>query len=162
MLTLTINGKSVNVTSDPTTPLLWVLRCELKMTGTKFGCGVGVCGGCTVHIATASGTQAKTSCQETLANIGSNDRITTIEGLSKIEHDVPQVRALKEAWTRIDVVQCGYCQSAQLMAASALVMNNPRPSRKQIDCAMHGVICRCGTYPRIRQAILEATGQAST
>jgi isoquinoline 1-oxidoreductase subunit alpha len=156
MLTLTINDQPVAVHSDPTTPLLWVLRCELKMTGTKFGCGVGVCGGCTVHI----GKDAKTSCQETLATIDPKVKITTIEGLSKVARDVPQIRALKDAWTRIDVVQCGYCQSAQLMAASALVMNNPRPSTKQIDCAMHGIICRCGTYPRIRQAILEATGQA--
>jgi len=158
MLTLTINDQSVDVKSDLSTPLLWVLRCELKMTGTKFGCGVGVCGACTVHV----GKNAKTSCQETLSDIDPKDKITTIEGLSKIAHDVPRVRALKEAWTRLDVVQCGYCQSAQLMAASALVMNNPRPNRKQIDCAMHGIICRCGTYPRIRQAILEATGQAGS
>ncbi|SIT36812.1 Isoquinoline 1-oxidoreductase subunit alpha [Paraburkholderia piptadeniae] len=149
MLKLNINGKTVDVYSDPTTPLLWVLRCELKMTGTKFGCGVGVCGACTVLV----GKEAKTSCQEKLSDIGAND-VTTIEGLHG-----PQARALKEAWTRIDVVQCGYCQSAQLMAASALILNNPHPNTKDIDCAMHGIICRCGTYPRIRQAILEATGQ---
>jgi len=149
MLKLNINGKTVEVHSDPLTPLLWVLRCELKMTGTKFGCGVGVCGACTVHV----GKEAKTSCQQTLTDIGANS-ITTIEGLQG-----PQARALRAAWTRIDVVQCGYCQSAQLMAASALIQRNPTPSVKEIDCALHGIICRCGTYPRIRQAILEATGQ---
>ncbi|MDR6386405.1 (2Fe-2S)-binding protein [Paraburkholderia caribensis] len=149
MLKLNINGKTVEVHSDPATPLLWVLRCELKMTGTKFGCGVGVCGACTVHV----DNEAKTSCQEKLSDIGTS-RITTIEGLQGT-----QARALKEAWTHVDVVQCGYCQSAQLMAASALIRRNPTPSRKEIDCAMHGIICRCGTYPRIRQAILEATGQ---
>ncbi|MBN3764428.1 (2Fe-2S)-binding protein [Burkholderia sp. Ac-20365] len=149
MLKLNINGKTVEVHSDPITPLLWVLRCELKMTGTKFGCGVGVCGACTVHV----GKEAKTSCQQTLSDIGANS-ITTIEGLQG-----PQARALRAAWTRIDVVQCGYCQSAQLMAASALIQRNPTPSVKEIDCALHGIICRCGTYPRIRQAILEATGQ---
>jgi isoquinoline 1-oxidoreductase alpha subunit len=121
------------------------------MTGTKFGCGVGVCGACTVHI----GKEAKTSCQEKLSDIGANS-VTTIEGLQG-----PQARALKEAWTRIDVVQCGYCQSAQLMAASALIQRNPHPTVKDIDCALHGIICRCGTYPRIRQAILEATGQVT-
>ncbi|CAD6519868.1 (2Fe-2S)-binding protein [Paraburkholderia sabiae] len=149
MLKLNINGKTVDVHSDPATPLLWVLRCELKMTGTKFGCGVGVCGACTVHV----GKDAKTSCQEKLSDVGAN-KVTTIEGLQG-----PQARALKEAWLRVDVVQCGYCQSAQLMAASALIQRNPTPSVKEIDCAMHGIICRCGTYPRIRQAILEATGQ---
>jgi isoquinoline 1-oxidoreductase subunit alpha len=149
MSRLNLNGKTIEVRSDPATPLLWVLRCELKMTGTKFGCGVGVCGACTVHV----GKEAKTSCQETLSDIGANS-VTTIEGLQG-----PHVRALKEAWMRIDVVQCGYCQSAQLMAASALIRRNPRPSVEEIDCAMHGIICRCGTYPRIRQAILEATGQ---
>ncbi|WP_109479595.1 (2Fe-2S)-binding protein [Paraburkholderia sp. C35] len=146
---LNINGRKVDVHSDPETPLLWVLRCELKMTGTKFGCGVGVCGACTVHV----GKVATPSCQQTIKTVGNNP-ITTIEGLQG-----PQANALREAWTRIDVVQCGYCQSAQLMAASALIQGNPTPSLKDIDCAMHGIICRCGTYPRIRQAILEATGQ---
>ncbi|MBP0590596.1 (2Fe-2S)-binding protein [Paraburkholderia sp. LEh10] len=149
MRRLNINGKTVEVHSDPATPLLWVLRCELKMTGTKFGCGVGICGACTVHV----GKEAKRSCQEKLSAIGAQS-ITTIEGLQG-----PHVRALKEAWARIDVVQCGYCQSAQLMAASALIQRNPNPSSKDIDCALRGIICRCGTYPRIRQAILEATGQ---
>lgn len=151
MLKLTINGKLVEVHSDPATPLLWVLRCELQMTGTKFGCGVGVCGACTVHI----GDEAKNACQQKLSDIGAKT-ITTIEGLQG-----PQARALRDAWTRVDVVQCGYCQSAQLMAASALIQRNPTPSVKEIDCSLHGIICRCGTYPRIRQAILEATGQAN-
>jgi isoquinoline 1-oxidoreductase alpha subunit len=150
MSKLTINQKVFDVHSDPATPLLWVLRCELKMTGTKFGCGVGVCGACTVLV----GKEPKTACQEKLSDIGDND-VTTIEGLQ----GTPQARALKEAWARIDVVQCGYCQSAQLMAAYALIQRNPNPGVKDIDCAMHGVICRCGTYPRIKQAILEATGQ---
>jgi isoquinoline 1-oxidoreductase alpha subunit len=146
MLTLDINGKKVMVKSDPATPLLWVLRCELGMTGTKFGCGIGVCGACTVHLDGA----AQVSCQAVISTLG-NSTITTIEGLGGAE-----AVALKAAWSNIDVVQCGYCQSAQLMAASALLKQKPTPSDKDINDAMSNVVCRCGTYPRIRAAIHEA------
>ncbi|MGF6532298.1 isoquinoline 1-oxidoreductase alpha subunit [Paraburkholderia sp. GAS206C] len=146
MLTLDINGKKVMVKSDPATPLLWVLRCELGMTGTKFGCGIGVCGACTVHLDGA----AQVSCQAVISTLG-DSRITTIEGLGGAE-----AVALKAAWSNIDVVQCGYCQSAQLMAASALLKQKPTPSDKDINDAMSNVVCRCGTYPRIRAAIHEA------
>jgi isoquinoline 1-oxidoreductase subunit alpha len=150
MLSLNINGKPTEVRSDPATPLLWVLRCELKLTGTKFGCGVGVCGACTVHIDGA----AQVSCMRPVADLRGK-KITTIEGL-----DGAQARALQAAWARIDVVQCGYCQSAQLMAASALLNSNRKPGPADIDRAMTPVVCRCGTYPRIRQAIYEASGQS--
>jgi isoquinoline 1-oxidoreductase alpha subunit len=146
MLTLNINGRPVLVKSDPTTPLLWVLRCELGMTGTKFGCGIGVCGACTVHLDGA----AQVSCQTFISDLGGR-RITTIEGLEGAE-----AVALKAAWSTIDVVQCGYCQSAQLMAASALLRQKPKPSDQDINDAMSNVVCRCGTYPRIRAAIHEA------
>ena len=149
MLSLNINGKEQTVRSDPATPLLWVLRCELKMTGTKFGCGVGLCGACTVHLDGA----ADVSCQTAIADVQGR-KITTIEGL-----DGAAARALKAAWTRLDVVQCGYCQSAQLMAASALLKKHPKPSDADIDEAMSGIVCRCGSYPRIRAAIHEAAGQ---
>lgn len=149
MLTLNINNKPVDVKSDPSTPLLWVLRCELKMTGTKFGCGVGVCGACTVH----RNDKQTVACKLVISEIGTC-RITTIEGL-----DGPKAQALRDAWTRIDVVQCGYCQSAQLMAASALLTSTPKPTIDDIHSAMKGIVCRCGTYPRIKQAILEASGQ---
>jgi isoquinoline 1-oxidoreductase alpha subunit len=151
MLTLNINGRQVLVKSDPTTPLLWVLRCELGMTGTKFGCGIGVCGACTVHLDGA----AQVSCKAFISDLG-NCRITTIEGLEGAE-----AVALKAAWNTIDVVQCGYCQSAQLMAASALLRQKPKPSDQDINDAMSGVVCRCGTYPRIRAAIHEAARKKS-
>jgi isoquinoline 1-oxidoreductase subunit alpha len=149
MLSLNINGTPAEVRSDPATPLLWVLRCELKLTGTKFGCGVGVCGACTVHI----DGEAQVSCMRPVSELAGR-RIVTIEGL-----DGSEARALKAAWTRLDVVQCGYCQSAQLMAASALLRRNHKPGPADIDAAMTPVVCRCGTYPRIRQAIYEASGQ---
>jgi isoquinoline 1-oxidoreductase alpha subunit len=146
MLSLNINGRQVLVKSDPDTPLLWVLRCELGMTGTKFGCGIGVCGACTVHL---DGT-AQVSCQTVISDLG-NRKITTIEGLQGAD-----AVALKAAWSTVDVVQCGYCQSAQLMAASALLRQKPKPSDQDINDAMSNVVCRCGTYPRIRAAIHEA------
>ncbi|HEV3424655.1 MAG TPA: (2Fe-2S)-binding protein [Paraburkholderia sp.] len=152
MLSLNINGHAVNVRSDPDTPLLWVLRCELGMTGTKFGCGIGVCGACTVHLDGA----AKVSCQAVIADLR-NRTITTIEGL---DLEGAEARALKAAWASVEVVQCGYCQSAQLMAACALLKQHPKPSDADIDAAMSGVVCRCGTYPRIRAAIHEAAGQS--
>jgi isoquinoline 1-oxidoreductase alpha subunit len=149
MLSLNINGRQVLVNSDPATPLLWVLRCELGMTGTKFGCGIGVCGACTVHV---DGT-ARVACQAAISDLA-NRNITTIEGLQGVE-----AVALKAAWSTIDVVQCGYCQSAQLMAASALLKQKPKPSEQDINDAMSNVVCRCGTYPRIRAAIHEAARQ---
>lgn len=146
MITLTINRKPVELNAEPETPLLWVLRGELEMTGTKFGCGMAVCGACTVHVA----GEATRSCVTPISAIG-NRSVTTIEGLSG-----PQVAVLKAAWTEVDVVQCGYCQSGQLMAAAALLRKNPKPTDAEIDAAMSGNICRCGTYPRIRAAIHKA------
>ena len=143
MLPLKINGRNVTVEAEPDTPLLWVLRGELKMVGTKFGCGVALCGACTVHI----DEQAVRSCVTPVSAVGARE-VTTIEGLAGKEAE-----ALRDAWTDIDVVQCGYCQSGQLMSACALLKKTPNPSDKDIDDAMQGNICRCGTYPRIRAAI---------
>jgi len=143
MTTLNINGKPVNVEAEPETPLLWVLRSELKLVGTKFGCGRGLCGACTVHL----DGQPVRSCVTPIDAVGRRE-ITTIEGLQG-----PQADALRRTWTEVDVVQCGYCQSGQLMSACALLKNNPQPSDDDIDAAMSGNICRCGTYPRIRAAI---------
>jgi isoquinoline 1-oxidoreductase alpha subunit len=143
MTTLKINGKTVTVTTEPDTPLLWVLRGELKLVGTKFGCGKALCGACTVHL----DGEAIRSCITPLEDAVGHE-VTTIEGLHG-----PEAEALRSAWTEIDVVQCGYCQSGQLMSACALLKNTPSPSRTDIDDAMSGNICRCGTYPRIRAAI---------
>ena len=146
MTTLTINRKPVEVQAEADTPLLWVLRGELQMTGTKFGCGMALCGACTVHL---DGEPTR-SCVTPISAVGTRE-VTTIEGLSG-----PQVATLKAAWTDVDVVQCGYCQSGQLMAAAALLKQNPKPTDADIDAAMSGNICRCGTYPRIRAAIHQA------
>ena len=143
MTTLIVNGKQMAVNAEPDTPLLWVLRGELKLVGTKYGCGRGLCGACTVHI---DGEPVR-SCLTPLENVLGRE-ITTIEGLAG-----PEAEALRQAWTEIDVVQCGYCQSGQLMSACALLKAIPEPSRQDIDQAMTGNICRCGTYPRIRTAI---------
>jgi len=143
MTTLNINGKPVNVEAEPETPLLWVLRSELKLVGTKFGCGRGLCGACTVHL----DGQPVRSCVTPIDAVGRRE-ITTIEGLQG-----PQADALRRTWTEVDVVQCGYCQSGQLMSACALLKSNPQPSDDDINAAMSGNICRCGTYPRIRAAI---------
>jgi isoquinoline 1-oxidoreductase alpha subunit len=148
MTTLTINRKPVEVQAEPETPLLWVLRGELQMTGTKFGCGMAQCGACTVHI---DGEPTR-SCVTPISAVGTRE-VTTIEGLSG-----PQVAALKAAWIDVDVVQCGYCQSGQLMTAAALLRQVPKPTDADIDAAMAGTICRCGTYPRIRAAIHQAAG----
>jgi isoquinoline 1-oxidoreductase alpha subunit len=144
--TLKINGKTVTLQTEPDTPLLWVLRGELKMTGTKFGCGMALCGACTVHL---DGEQSR-SCVTPLS-AAEGKEVTTIEGLSG-----PEAEALRAAWTQVDVVQCGYCQSGQLMSACALLRKNPQPGNAEIDQAMSGNICRCGTYPRIRSAIHQA------
>ena len=143
MPTILVNGKSLEVSAEPETPLLWVLRGELKLTGTKFGCGIAACGACTVHL----DGQPIRSCVMPLSAVGTK-AVITIEGLSGAEAD-----ALNTAWSDGDVVQCGYCQTGQLMSACALLRATPSPTDHDIDVAMSGNICRCGTYPRIRAAI---------
>ncbi|UTH72828.1 (2Fe-2S)-binding protein [Chromobacterium sp. IIBBL 290-4] len=144
---LIINGKAAELRSAPDTPLLWALRDELGLTGTKFGCGAALCGACTVL---RNGQPIRT-CVTPLAALEEGDRVTTIEGnADKV------AQAVKQAWQAIDVVQCGYCQSGQLLAATALLSGNTKPSDQDIDNAMSGNLCRCGTYPRIRAAIHEA------
>lgn len=144
---LNINGQSREAQADPSTPLLWVLRDELNLTGTKFGCGVAACGACTVHV----NGQAVRSCV-TPASAVAGQKITTIEGLS-----ANSSHPIQKAWADVDVPQCGYCQSGQIMAASALLKRKPKPTDKDIDEAMSN-ICRCGTYQRIRTAIHVAAG----
>jgi isoquinoline 1-oxidoreductase alpha subunit len=140
---LTVNGKRQTVTAHPDTPLLWVLREHIKLTGTKFGCGVGQCGACTVHI----DGQAAFSCLRPISTLeGAN--VITIEGLSKDSN-----HPLQKAWVAEQAPQCGYCQSGQIMRAAALLKDNPRPTREQIVEHMSTNICRCGTYPRIVRAI---------
>ena len=146
--TIRINDKTHTVAAAPDTPLLWVLRGELQMTGTKFGCGMALCGACTVQI----DGQPSRACVTPLSVVGERS-VTTIEGLQG-----PEIAALRQAWTALDVVQCGYCQSGQLVAAAALLKASPKPSDAQIDAAMDGNLCRCGTYPRIRAAIHRAAG----
>ena len=141
-----VNGKAVAAKAEPDTPLLWVIRDELGMTGTKFGCGMALCGACTVHV---NGVPVR-SCQTPLSTV-SGKKVSTIEGLSKNNS-----HPLQMAWIKHDVPQCGYCQSGQLMSAAALLANNKNPSDSDIDAAMAGNICRCGTYPRIRAAIKDA------
>jgi isoquinoline 1-oxidoreductase alpha subunit len=145
--TVKINGTAHSVDVDGDTPLLWVLRDVLGMTGTKFGCGIAMCGACTVHV---DGTPAR-SCVTPIASIG-NSAVTTIEAVGK----TPQGKALQQAWLELDVVQCGYCQSGQIMSAAALLTASPKPSDADIDAAMSGNVCRCGTYQRIRAAIHRA------
>ena len=143
MVALDINGKTYQTTVDPRTPLLWVLRDDLGMTGTKYGCGVAQCGACTVHI---DGV-ATWSCQVPLNSVGRR-KITTIEGLA----DNDKLNAVQEAWLANDVPQCGYCQSGMIMAAVALLKDKPKPTDADIDSAMTN-ICRCGTYQQVREAI---------
>ena len=146
MTSFFVNGKPVQVDVDLATPLLWVLRDSLEMTGTKFGCGMALCGACTVHI----DGKAIRSCVSPLAR-AEGKHVTTIEGLSaNLTHP------LQRAWIELDVPQCGYCQSGQIMSAAVLLAENPKPTDKDIDEAMGGNICRCGTYPRIRRAIHRA------
>ena len=146
MATLLINGKSRTVDADPNTPLLWVIREHLQLTGTKFGCGAAQCGACTVHL----DGQPVRSCQTTVAQ-AAGKKITTIEGLH------PQGRhPVQLAWIAEQVPQCGYCQSGQIMSAAALLARNPNPTDAQIVEAMSGNICRCATYPRIKRAIKRA------
>jgi isoquinoline 1-oxidoreductase alpha subunit len=147
---LNVNGERREVTVDPSTPLLWVLREDLKMTGTKFGCGISACGACTVHV----GGVATRSCIVPISHIGDRP-IVTIEAMSAD----PVGRVVQNAWVAEDVVQCGYCQSGQIMAAVALLKHTPRPSEQNIEESMGGNLCRCGTYPRIRAAIKTAAAQ---
>ncbi len=150
-LKLRVNGRSRSVDVAPETPLLWVLRDTLGLTGTKFGCGIAECGACTVLL---DGEPVR-SCQLP-ARDAAGKQITTVEGLSE-KGDHP----LQRAWTAEEVPQCGYCQSGQLMAAAALLAHNPHPTDADIDAAMHGMLCRCGTYNRIRRAIRAASGGRS-
>lgn len=146
---LKINGSTKKVDVDPTTPVLWVLREHLNMQGTKYGCGIAMCGACTIHL----NGNAVRSCQLPVSAIG-NMEITTIEGLSvNGEHSV------QKAWLEHDVAQCGYCQTGQIMSAAALLKVNPNPTDAQIEAAMSGNICRCGTYLRIKDAIKTAAKQ---
>ncbi len=149
-IALTINGKSATVEAEPDTPLLWVVREHLKLTGTKFGCGSGLCGACTVHI----DGKAMRSCQLSVSQVAGK-KVTTIEGLSP-----NGTHALQKAWVAEQVPQCGYCQSGQIMQAAALLAVNKKPSRDQIVAHMDGNICRCGTYPRIVRAIQRAAKEA--
>ncbi len=140
---LNVNGKIFQIDVDPDTPLLWVIRDTLKMTGTKFGCGVGQCGACTVHI----DGKAERSCMVSVSDAG-DQKITTIEGLSEQGN-----HPVQKAWLEHDVSQCGYCQPGQIMSAAAFLNSNPHPTDAEIETAMQGNICRCGTYQRIREAI---------
>ena len=141
---LEVNGNEVAITSDADTPLLWVLRDELGLVGTKYGCGIAQCGACTVHLE----GRAIRSCVTPVSAVA-DKRISTIEGQASNQGLSP----VQRAWLDTDVAQCGYCQSGQIMAAAALLSSNPRPSDAEIDAAMAGNICRCGTYPRIRKAV---------
>jgi len=143
-LEINVNGKVTVVNSSGDTPLLWVLRDELKLTGTKFGCGRGLCGACTIHL---NGVETR-SCQTTIELLEPDDEVTTIEGLSK-----DNLHPVQEAWIEQDVPQCGYCQSGQIMTAVAFLKRNNNPSDEEIDSAMKMNICRCGTYQRIRKAM---------
>jgi isoquinoline 1-oxidoreductase subunit alpha len=153
MITLNVNGKPRELDTPDDMPLLWTLRDVLRMTGTKFGCGQGLCGACTIHI----DGQPTRSCI-TPVSAAAGKKITTIEAIGV----TPAGKRIQAAWLALDVPQCGYCQSGQIMSASALLAVKAKPSDKDIDDAMAGNICRCGTYPRIRAAIKKAAGVADT
>lgn len=138
-----VNGKSQQVEAEPNTPILWVLRDHLNLLGTKYGCGVAMCGACTIHL---NGTAIR-SCQLPISSVG-NSEITTIEGISEEGNHIVQ-----EAWKEVDVAQCGYCQTGQIMSAVSFLRDNPNPTDEDIESAMGGNICRCGTYLRIKKAI---------
>ena len=146
LIALSVNGNDVEVDVDPGTPLLWVLRDHLKLVGTKFGCGIAQCGACTVHL---NGVAVR-SCILPVSSVG-DQAVTTIEGLS-----AEGTHPVQEAWLKHDVPQCGYCQAGQIMSAAALLAQNPSPSDEEVDAAMNGNICRCGTYTRIHAAIKTA------
>jgi len=147
MATINLNGRDVNVDLPDDTPLLWALRDGLNMTGTKFGCGIAMCGACTVHV----DGQATRSCVTPLSAV-KGKKITTVEAVGEAKVGA----AVQAAWQKLDVVQCGYCQSGQIMSATALLASNPKPTDADIDAAMSGNVCRCATYVRIRAAIHEA------
>jgi isoquinoline 1-oxidoreductase subunit alpha len=149
MITLTVNGKSMQADAEADTPLLWVLRDSLNLTGTKFGCGMQLCGACTVHL---DGKPVRSCGTPVSAAVGK--QVTTIEAIGATEVG----KKVQAAWRQLDVPQCGYCQSGQIMSAAALLAETPKPSDAQIDAAMDGNLCRCGTYPRIRAAIKAAAG----
>ena len=149
MTSITVNGETRDVSASGDTPLLWVLRDHLGLTGTKYGCGIAACGACTVHL----DGEAVRSCQVVLADVGSS-RITTIEGLGTPD----ALHPVQAAWIEVEVAQCGYCQSGQIMQAAALLAANPSPSDSEIVDAMEGNLCRCATYPRILAAIRAASG----
>jgi isoquinoline 1-oxidoreductase alpha subunit len=148
MITLNVNGKTMKTDAEADTPLLWVLRDSLHLTGTKFGCGMQLCGACTVHL---DGKPIRSCGTPVSAAVGK--KVTTIEAIGKTETG----KRVQAAWKDLDVPQCGYCQSGQIMSATALLASNPKPTDAQIDAAMNGNICRCGTYPRIRAAIHKAS-----
>ena len=148
-ITITVNEESHRIDVARDTPLLWVLRDTLGLTGTKYGCGMGLCGACTVHL----DGEARRSCQTPVSSIGGK-RITTIEGLAR-----DRSHPVQRAWIAEQVPQCGYCQSGQIMQAAAFLARSPRPTREQIDEAMNGNICRCATYQRIRRAISRVAGE---
>ena len=145
---LKVNGKNHEVDVDPTTPVLWVLRDHLNLIGTKYGCGVGSCGACTIHL----NGRALKSCQLPIAAVGAQS-ITTIEG---IVEEFGEMHPVQKAWLELDVAQCGYCQTGQIMAAVSLLKTKPNPTEEEIESAMSGNICRCGTYVRIKAAIQQA------
>ena len=147
MIEFTLNGKTVRTDDDPNTPLLWVVRDTFKLKGSKFGCGAGLCGACTMHI---DGDASRTCIMPISAVAGRN--VTTIEGLGTPDDMHP----LQEAWVALSVPQCGYCQSGQIMSAASLLEKNPSPSEAEVDAAMSGNICRCGCYVRIRDAVMNA------
>ena len=152
MFSLNINGETKTLDVADDTPLLWALRDVLGMTGTKFGCGIAQCGACTVHV----NGEAVRSCQLPVGAIEADSKITTIEGIGATDAGAK----IQNAWLELEVIQCGYCQSGQIMSASALLAAVPQPDDKDIDAAMAGNICRCGTYVRIREAIKKAAGVA--
>ena len=148
--TLSVNGRKRRVDVDPDTPLLWVLRDSLGVLGPKFGCGIGQCGACTVHV---DGTPVR-SCSLPVEAVGKG-KVNTIEGIGETEVGA----RVQKAWAELDVAQCGYCQPGQIMSATALLVSNPKPSAEEIDAAMSGNLCRCATYNRIRAAVRQASGQ---
>jgi len=152
MASLNVNGKSYEVDVDPDTPLLWAIRDGIGLTGTKYGCGIAMCGACTVHV---DGRAARSCSMPISAAVGR--RITTIENVASSRAG----KAVQTAWEKLDVVQCGYCQSGQIMSAAALLAEKPKPSDADIDAAMTGNVCRCATYVRIRAAIKEAARSAT-
>lgn len=152
-VSIKVNGKALKVSAEGDTPLLWVLRDLLDMKGTKFGCGMAQCGACTVHL---DGVPTR-ACVTPLSAVGAA-QVTTIEGIGK----TPLGKRVQDAWLQVDVVQCGYCQAGQIMAATALLKATPKPTDADIDAAMSGNLCRCATYPRIRAAIKQAAGLPTT